>query len=153
MSNPISVWQYKIRNLRRKVKRWCRNRAAELKKCKHELVLELDKLDLMAEHQEWIEEAYERRKELGVKLDKTWNIEETKAWQRSRDKEIREGDRNTTYFFAKANQRKRKKAISCLEDNGKILSDTGCMIKHVVQFYKTLFGREQRENIGLDDDF
>jgi hypothetical protein len=107
----------------------------------------------MVEHQEMTEE-YEKRKELSFKLDKIWKIEETKAWQRSRDREIREGDRNTTYFFAKTNQRKRKKTISCLEYNGKkLFTDTECMINHVVQFYKTLFGREQRENISMDGDF
>jgi hypothetical protein len=51
-------------------------------------------------------------------LEKILHTEETKAWQRSRERDIREGDRNTSYFFALANQRKRKKNISCLEDNG-----------------------------------
>jgi hypothetical protein len=51
-------------------------------------------------------------------LEKILHMEETKAWQRSRERDIREGDRNTSYFFALANQRKRKKNISCLEDNG-----------------------------------
>jgi hypothetical protein len=51
-------------------------------------------------------------------LEKILHREETKAWQRSRERDIREGDRNTSYFFALANQRKRKKNISCLEDNG-----------------------------------
>jgi hypothetical protein len=32
MSDPVSIWQFKIRNLRRKVKRWSRNREVELKK-------------------------------------------------------------------------------------------------------------------------
>jgi hypothetical protein len=66
---------------------------------------------------------------------------------------LREGDRNTTYFFAKPNQRKRKKTISCLEDNGNTFSDTESMITHAAQFYKTLFEREQRENISTDGDF
>jgi hypothetical protein len=45
-------------------------------------------------------------------------MEETKVWQRSRDREIKEGDRNIAYFFAKANQRRRRTAITCLEENG-----------------------------------
>jgi hypothetical protein len=37
--------------LRRKKKGWSRNRDAEIRKCKHELILELDGLDALAESQ------------------------------------------------------------------------------------------------------
>jgi hypothetical protein len=57
---------------------------------------------------------------------------------------------STSYFFALANQRQRKKQISCLEENGVILDDTDVMIKHAVNFYKKkLFGKEARSNIKL----
>jgi hypothetical protein len=41
--------------------------------------------------------------------------EEAKAFQSSREKNILEGDRNTAYFHAVANQRKRKKHLAVLD--------------------------------------
>jgi hypothetical protein len=153
MSDLVSVWQCKIINLRKKEKGWSKNRDAELKGCKQKLILELDGLDLMVEQQGLIEVECEKRKELSLKLDKIWKIEETKACPRTRDRYIKEGDKNIVYFFAKANQRKRKKKISYLEENGKVLTDNESMIKHAIQFYKTLFDKEQKENIRLDENF
>jgi hypothetical protein len=42
-------------------------------------------------------------------LKSFWIMEETKAKQRSREKFILEGDRNTAYFHAVANQRRGKR--------------------------------------------
>jgi hypothetical protein len=47
-------------------------------------------------------------------------------------KDIKEGDKNTAYFFAKANQRRRKKVISCLEDGERVLTENKDLIQHTV---------------------
>jgi hypothetical protein len=46
-------------------------------------------------------------------------------------KDIKEGDKNTGYFFAKANRR-RKKVISCLEDGERVLTENKDLIQHAV---------------------
>ena len=61
-------------------------------------------------------------------------IEEIKAKQRSRDRDITEGDRNTAYFHAVANQRRRKKMIGSLEGPDGPVSDNSGMLKIATDF-------------------
>jgi hypothetical protein len=89
-------------------------------------------LDLLAEGRPLSDLEHDRRNDISLKLDQIWRIEEIKARQRTRERKIKEGDNNTTYFFTKANQRRRKKAIFCLVDGEKILTENKDLIDHVV---------------------
>jgi hypothetical protein len=51
-------------------------------------------------------------------------IEEIKVRQRSRDRDILEGDRNTAYFYAIANHRARKKKIEGMQGERGLVQDT-----------------------------
>lgn len=95
-----------------------------------------------------------RFRQVARDLDKIWALEEIKARQRSRDRNILEGDRNTTYFHAVANQRSRKKRVEVLEEgpNG-LVEDQKGMMEIVVDFYRNLFAKEAWINIKLADDF
>jgi hypothetical protein len=149
----VQIWQCKIRNLRRKINGWNRNREAEIRRSKNKLINESDAIDLLSEKRPLSDLENDRKKEISIKLEQIWRIEQIKERQRAKEKDIKEGDKNTAYFFAKANQRRRKKVVSCLEDGERVLSENKDLINHAVQFYKKLFGKELKENMELDTSF
>ena len=62
-------------------------------------------------------------KQIKEELEEIWRKEETAMWQRSRDRKIKEGDKNTAYFHAVANQRRRKNQLTVPEGpNGPVYS-------------------------------
>lgn len=139
--------------MRRKINGWNRNREAEIRRSKNKLINESDAIDLLSEKRPLSDLENDRKKEISIKLEQIWRIEQIKERQRAKEKDIKEGDKNTAYFFAKANQRRRKKVVSCLEDGERVLSENKDLINHAVQFYKKLFGKELKENMELDTSF
>lgn len=111
--NSVDIWQFKIRTFRRLARGWAANEVASLNREKASLTLEYNDLEKEMESRALTDQELLRLKQVSRELDKIWALEEIKAKQRSRDRDIAEGDRNTTYFQAVANHRSRKKGLRC----------------------------------------
>jgi hypothetical protein len=73
------VWQFKIRLLRKRIKGWSRNMEAGLRKSKISLMVAIDELDKLTEHQLLTNLEKEKRREDWLHLDQILRMEEIKA--------------------------------------------------------------------------
>jgi hypothetical protein len=139
--------------LRKKARGWSINVEAEIKKRKKALSEEYERLDVKAETTDLSRQKKDRLKKVAGEMDNIWEIEETKARQRARERNILEGDKNTKYFHAVANQRRRKTTVHTMESPDEIVESTVEIIEVAAQYYKELFKFEPRSNIKLSGDF
>jgi hypothetical protein len=126
---------------------------AALNKKKAALAEEYNKLDEEAESTGLSSQDLKRLKEVAEELSRIWSLEEIKARQRSRDRDIVEEDRNTAYFQAIANQRNRKKKVCSLMAPNGLVEDQMGMLKIAADYYKNLFALEVGEEVRLGGEF
>jgi hypothetical protein len=134
-TSTIDRCQEKIRRFRKTTKGWSKNIEVDLRQLQKEMMEEIDFLDIKSEATELLDSKKQRMKEISLEMQKLWLKEETKAKQRSRDRDIVEGYRNTAYFHAVANQRRRKTFISSLEGPDGPTSEFPEMLDIATGFY------------------
>jgi hypothetical protein len=86
-------------------------------------------------------------------LDKLWALDEIKARQRSRDRIILEGDRNTSYFHVIVILRFRKKRKETLKGRDGLVHETDEILRIAADYYKDLFRKEDRGHFSLVENF
>jgi hypothetical protein len=151
-TNIMDRWQFRVITFRRLVRGWASNEVASLNKKKRELADEYNILDNKAEEGGLSSSKLKRLKEVTDELGKIWALDEIKIRQRSRDRNILEGDR-IAYFQAIANRRSRKKSVSGLMGPDGWVEDQPGMLKVAVDFYKQLFAEEEGEDLALGNNF
>jgi hypothetical protein len=123
-----------------------------MKRTKKDILTELDGLDKLAKQQSLDLQDLGKKKEHSIKLDKIWRVEEIKARQRVREKDIKEGDKNTAYFFQRPIRGKGKKPSLLYMKMGRSLIQTLPCLSMLLSFIRN-FLAGPRENFRLEEDF
>lgn len=131
--------QAALNGLRIKLKRWNIEVFGEVQKRKEKLVCEITAIqDLLAISQS--DELLTKEADLNREFDTVLEQEELIWFQKSREKWIALGDRNTNYFHTSTIIRRRRNKIKMLrDDEGRWISDASELEQLAVEYYKRLY--------------
>lgn len=113
----------------------------------------VQEIDIIAETrllslQEWGE-----RMNLEKDFGRMLKLEDIYWKKRAGNNWVLQGDANTHYFHQFANGRRRKKTISFLDSDQGEIRGQGDISRHIVIFYKQLFGNSEPCSIRLNERF
>ena len=116
-----------------------------IKKEKDALLKKADELEKKAESRLLTQREIDLKQTVKDRLAHLLREEEVKWFQRAKTTKLLMGDRNTEYFHAVANGKRRKTRIYRLEQNEGVIEGEENIREYINGYYRKLFGRNARE--------
>jgi len=139
----------KLTALKTPIKEWKKNVFGDIEEKLTSIQFELKKLDAFGSANDLNEMQLARRRALEAH-QWLWLGRKERLWrQLSRCKNLKEGDRSTKYFHAKASIRRNTNSISCLLVNGRTITNLADIKRNIVRFYKTLYSSQGPISVDL----
>lgn len=151
--SALDAWHGNLFFLRQHLKGWNIRKSGEEKKMKAALLMQLEDLDKQAKISALTSEEWNSRYTIEDKLEHIYQMEEIYWQQRGDETWLLKGDSNTQFFHQFTNGRRRKNLIRSLEGEGWDLTSQQDIEKHVVDFYKNLFGSGTHGGLSLTQLF
>ncbi|CAA7060939.1 unnamed protein product [Microthlaspi erraticum] len=136
-----------LQGLKDKLKRWNRDVFEDVNKCKEDLMREIKDVQDILEAQQ-TDDLLSREETLLRELDVVLKQEELIWFQKSRERYIAHGDRNTRYFHTSTVIRRRRNRIKSLKDDGgQWVSSQSELEALAVGYYKRLYSMDDVEQV------
>lgn len=142
----------KLRELRRFLKKWAKEKFGCVIKEKKDLLQKIQLVDSIRDQRPLSELEAKSRWSLMSELDSCQRKEEMMWAQRSKTKWLKEGDSNTMYFHRMATQRKRTNHISLIQDDVGTSTNHREITKAFTDFWRSSIGTEHCSALFADWD-
>lgn len=152
-SYSLDRWHECLQSLRQFLRGWELKNAGARKTAKLEITKRVEMIDKIAEERLLTMEEWEERISLDFKIEEMAKWDEAQWKQKDGKNWVMQGDANTHFFHQYVNGRRRKHTIAFLEsDSGEIRGQKE-ITKHIVDYYKSLFGHNDHCSMHLGENF
>ncbi|KAE8681880.1 hypothetical protein F3Y22_tig00111300pilonHSYRG00005 [Hibiscus syriacus] len=113
------------------------------------LELKINDLEFKAQTEDLSQQDWGQLLQFRWTLWKFYRIEESIWFQKSRARWIKDGDRNTRFFYLTALNRSRRNEITSLKINGSVVTDPQSIKLHIATFFKESYS--SKLTLGVED--
>ena len=134
-----------------KIKEWAKVNFGDWRSQKSTILVDIQELDRKEEGAKLSVEEGKKSQSLIEEFHKKLREEKIRWRQRARCKWLKEGDKNTRFFHGLASSRKRTNMISSIMDGQNRLEKKEEIIKHITDYFASLYTSEEWERPTLDN--
>lgn len=136
--SPSFIVAEKLRRLQRHLKGWNWEVFGDIRTKLHETRCKIEDLEGRTQ-QAYVEEEAKELNMLKIEMTRLLKWETDILYQKTREKWVTEGDRNTKFFHALIKERRRRNTIKITNPDGSVLTDSQQILAGAVCHFQSLF--------------
>ncbi|KAG5624592.1 hypothetical protein H5410_009810 [Solanum commersonii] len=139
MGKPAFNLANKLKLLKKELMRWSRSNEGDWKHKKEMILQQLKSREAIQENRSLTDDELVQKTHLAMEFEEIAKEEEIAWRQRSRIQWLKNGDKNTRFFYRMANAHKRYNSIDALEVEGQSINEMSAVKNAIQRFYQNLY--------------
>ncbi|WMV17703.1 hypothetical protein MTR67_011088 [Solanum verrucosum] len=139
MGKPAFTLENKLKLLKKELMRWSRSNEGDWKHKKEMILQQLKSREAIQENRSLTDDELVQKTHLAMEFEEIAKEEEIAWRQRSRVQWLKNGDKNTRFFYRMANAHKRYNSIDALEVEGQSINEMPAVKNAIQRFYQNLY--------------